>query len=80
MGLTDDKMNVISQPSTPEKHIAMSTKTAEIIGECMRMAVLEGTAKAGASDKITSAAKTGTADSRLSFTTARGVLSTSLRK
>lgn len=62
MGLTDDKMNVISQPSTPEKHIAMSTKTAEIIGECMRMAVLEGTAKAGASDKITSAAKTGTAE------------------
>ncbi len=62
MGLTDEQMNIISQPFAPEKHRAMSKSTAEIIGECMRTAVLEGTAKAGASDRITSAAKTGTAE------------------
>ena len=61
-GLTDEQMNIISQPFTPEKHRAMSRSTAETLAACMRTAVLEGTAKAGASDIITSAAKTGTAE------------------
>ena len=62
IGLTDERFNIISQPYLPEKHRAMSTSTAEILCGCMREAVLDGTAKAGASDKITSAAKTGTAE------------------
>ena len=40
----------------------MSRETASVLGACMRVAVLEGTAKGGASDKVTSAAKTGTAE------------------
>ena len=62
MGLTDRQKNVISAPFIPEHHRAMSRATAQIIGACMRTAVLEGTAKAGATDKITTAAKTGTAE------------------
>lgn len=62
IGLTDEKKNIISQPFSPEKHRAMSKATAHTLASCMRTAVLEGTAKAGASDKITSAAKTGTAE------------------
>ena len=61
-GLTDGHRNIISQPFLPEKHRAMSAETASTIRECMRTAVLEGTAKAGATDKVTSAAKTGTAE------------------
>ncbi len=61
-GLTDDRMNLISLPFQPESHRAMSASTAEIIGQSMRTAVTEGTAKAGGTDRITSAAKTGTAE------------------
>ena len=61
-GLTDEQLHIISQPFTPETHRAMSQPSAEIIGQCMRLAVMEGTAKAGGSDKISSAAKTGTAE------------------
>ena len=61
-GLTDEQKNIISQPFLPRKHRAMTASTANTIASCMRTAVLEGTAKAGASDKITSAAKTGTAE------------------
>lgn len=61
-GLTDEQMNLISKPFQPEKRQAMSVSTARTIAACMRTAVLEGTAKAGASDRITSAAKTGTAE------------------
>ena len=62
LGLTDRQKNIISKPFIPEQHRAMSRATAAILGECMRAAVLEGTAKAGATDKVTSAAKTGTAE------------------
>lgn len=62
IGLTDDRLNIISQPFSPERHRAMSRSTADTLASCMHTAVLEGTAKAGASDKITSAAKTGTAE------------------
>ena len=62
MGLTDEHMNIISQPYSPERHMAMSRTTARTLCSCMRTAVLDGTAKAGASDKISSAAKTGTAE------------------
>ena len=62
IGLTDEKMNIVSQPFVPESHRAMSRDTAEKIKGYMRAAVLGGTARAGASDRITSAAKTGTAE------------------
>lgn len=62
MGLTDTGKSLVSQPFTPERHRAMSRSTARTIADCMRLAVLEGTAKAGASDRVTSAAKTGTAE------------------
>ena len=62
MGLTDQKKKIISQPFVPERHRAMSSATAATIAACMRTAVLQGTARAGASEKITSAAKTGTAE------------------
>ena len=62
MGLTDEHMNIISQPYSPERHMAISRTTARTLCSCMRTAVLDGTAKAGASDKISSAAKTGTAE------------------
>lgn len=61
-GLTDREKKLISQPFIPKTHRAMSETTSAILGECMRTAVLEGTAKAGASEKVTSAAKTGTAE------------------
>lgn len=61
-GLTDDHLRLISVPRQPVQRRVMSVRTAEILGECLHAAVLEGTAKAGASDKITSAAKTGTAE------------------
>ena len=61
-GLTDDG-HTLSEPS-PQlvTRRAISRETAATIGECLRTAVLEGTAKAGASDDVTSAAKTGTAE------------------
>lgn len=62
IGLTDEHMNIVSQPFLPEKRRAMSSSTAKTIAACMRTAVVSGTAKAGASDRITSAAKTGTAE------------------
>lgn len=40
----------------------INESTAQILGACMRDAVLNGTASPGGSDKITSAAKTGTAE------------------
>lgn len=61
-GLTDENLNIISTPKKAASHTAMSGDTARILGECLREAVLNGTAKAGASDKVTSAAKTGTAE------------------
>ena len=61
-GLTDNQLNIISQPVQRTTHKAMKPQTAQTIGECLRTAVLEGTAKAGASDNVTSAAKTGTAE------------------
>lgn len=61
-GLTDNQLNLISNPVQPVTHRAMSRETAQILGECLRAAVLDGTAKAGASDSVTSAAKTGTAE------------------
>lgn len=61
-GLTDNRLNIISNPVQPVTRQAMSRETAETLGECLRAAVLEGTAKAGASDSVTSAAKTGTAE------------------
>ena len=62
IGLTDENLNIISPPKKAASHTAMSSETAHVLGECLRTAVLEGTAKAGASDKVTSAAKTGTAE------------------
>jgi Cell division protein FtsI/penicillin-binding protein 2 len=62
LGLTDENKKIITQPYSPERHQAMSRETASVLGACMRVAVLEGTAKGGASDKVTSAAKTGTAE------------------
>ncbi len=62
IGLTDENMNIVSTQKKAASHTAMSSETARILGECLRTAVLEGTAKAGASDKVTSAAKTGTAE------------------
>lgn len=62
IGLTDENLNIISTPKKAASHTAMSSETAHVLGECLRTAVLEGTAKAGASDKVTSAAKTGTAE------------------
>lgn len=61
-GLTDNQLNIISQPIQQTKRKVMNSQTAQILGECLRAAVLEGTAKAGASDSVTSAAKTGTAE------------------
>lgn len=61
-GLTDENLNIISTPKKAASHTAMSSETARILGEYLRDAVLVGTAKAGASDKVTSAAKTGTAE------------------
>lgn len=61
-GLTDNQRNIISQPIQPVTRTAMRRETAATLGECLRAAVLEGTAKAGASDNVTSAAKTGTAE------------------
>ena len=61
-GLTDGHGHMLSPPVQQETRRAMSRQTAERIGDCLRSAVLEGTAKAGASEKITSAAKTGTAE------------------
>ncbi len=61
-GLTDGHGHILSLPVQRETRQSMSRETAEQIGICLRSAVLEGTAKAGASDKITSAAKTGTAE------------------
>jgi penicillin-binding protein 2 len=61
-GLTDENLNIISAPKKAVSNFAMSSETASILGEYLRTAVLEGTAKAGASDKVTSAAKTGTAE------------------
>lgn len=62
IGLTDENLNIISTKKKTASHTTMSRETARILGECLRTAVLEGTAKAGASDKVTSAAKTGTAE------------------
>lgn len=62
IGLTDEDLNIISTQKKAVSHTSMSSETAQILGECLRTAVLEGTAKAGASDKVTSAAKTGTAE------------------
>lgn len=62
MGLTDENLNIISTQKQASTQTAMSSDTARILGECLRKAVIEGTAKAGASDKVTSAAKTGTAE------------------
>ena len=61
-GLTDNQRSIISNPVQPVTRRAMRRETAETLGECLRAAVLEGTAKAGASDSVTSAAKTGTAE------------------
>lgn len=61
-GLTDDGKQVTTPLPQPTPRRAMSEDTAAILGECLRAAVLEGTAKAGASDQVTSAAKTGTAE------------------
>lgn len=61
-GLTDENLNIISTPKKADSHTAMSSETARILGEYLREAVLSGTAKAGASDRVTSAAKTGTAE------------------
>ena len=47
--------------STPTARRVMSAETAELLCEFMRETVLSGTGKAGASDHVTSAAKTGTA-------------------
>lgn len=61
-GLTDDGCHLTAPSPSPVPRSAMRQETAEILRECLRAAVLEGTAKAGASDRVTSAAKTGTAE------------------
>ncbi len=62
IGMTDENLNIISTQKKSPSHTAMSQQTASVLGECLKTAVLEGTAKAGASNKVTSAAKTGTAE------------------
>ncbi len=62
IGLTDGDLNIVEEADEPETRQVMSSSTAQTIGEALRTAVLEGTASAGASDKVTSAAKTGTAE------------------
>lgn len=61
IGLTDENKQIISEPMNKNIRRAMSEKTAQTLGECLNAAVLEGTAKAGASNRVSSAAKTGTA-------------------
>lgn len=60
-GLVDANGSMITTPIPGEVTRTMSEQTAGLLTDFMKLSVAEGTGRAGASDKISCAAKTGTA-------------------
>lgn len=61
-GLTDEQRQLVTPEPSPPSCRVMRQSTAAYLGECLRASVTDGTAKAGATQTVTSAAKTGTAE------------------